>query len=170
VELLAFVFDHVTGKSVRGFNLLTLGWTDGFSFIPAAFNMLSSAKREKRFKEIDPKIDRRTNGYKARVSATMHKPDAAIAMIREALAAGVPAQNSSSSHPSLSAPCEIISLEHPSANFLSLNFFFKLFTSISIILLDGRINAHDQIKPVSSSAAKNTFSISSFSSNLHQSS
>ena len=170
VELLAFVFDHVTGKSVRGFNLLTLGWTDGFSFIPVAFNMLSSAKREKRFKEIDPKIDRRTNGYKARVSATMHKPDAAIAMIREALAAGVPAQNSSSSHPSLSAPCEITSLEHPSANFLSLNFFFKFFTSISIILLDGRINAHDQIKPVSSSAAKNTFSISSFGSNLHQSS
>ena len=31
VELLAFVFDHVIGKSVRGFNLLTLGWTDGLS-------------------------------------------------------------------------------------------------------------------------------------------
>ena len=45
VELLAFVFDHVIGKSVRGFNLLTLGWTDGFSFIPVAFNMLSSAKQ-----------------------------------------------------------------------------------------------------------------------------
>ena len=92
VELLAFVFDHVIGKSVRGFNLLTLGWTDGFSFIPVAFNMLSSAKREKRFKETGPKIDRRTNGYKARVSATMHKPDAAITMIQEALAAGIPAQ------------------------------------------------------------------------------
>lgn len=92
VELLAFVFDHVIGKSVRGFNLLTLGWTDGFSFIPVAFNMLSSTKQEKRFTEINPKIDRRTNGYRARVSATMHKPDAAIAMIREALAAGVPAQ------------------------------------------------------------------------------
>lgn len=74
VELLAFVFDHVIGKSVRGFNLLTLGWTDGFSFISVAFNMLSSAKQEKRFKEINPKIDRRTNGYKARVSATMNKP------------------------------------------------------------------------------------------------
>lgn len=49
-------------------------------------------KAGKRFKETGPRIDRRTNGYKARVSATMHKPDAAIAMIREALAAGVPAQ------------------------------------------------------------------------------
>lgn len=92
VELLAFVFDHVIGKSVRGFNLLTLGWTDGFSFIPVAFNMLSSAKQEKRLREIDSRIDKRTNGYKARVFATMRKPDAAIAMIREALAAGVPAQ------------------------------------------------------------------------------
>jgi len=92
VELLAFVFDHVIGKSVRGFNLLMLGWTDGFSFIPVAFNMLSSARQEKRFKEANPKIDRRTNGYKARVSATMHKPDAAIAMIKDALAAGIPAE------------------------------------------------------------------------------
>jgi hypothetical protein len=33
VELLSYVFDHVAGKSVKGFNLLTLGWTDGFSFI-----------------------------------------------------------------------------------------------------------------------------------------
>lgn len=92
VELLASVFDHVIGKSVRGFNLLMLGWTDGFSFIPVAFNMLSSARQEKRFKEANPKIDRRTNGYKARVSATMHKPDAAIAMIKDALAAGIPAE------------------------------------------------------------------------------
>lgn len=92
VELLAFVFDHVIGKSVKGFNLLMLGWTDGFSFIPVAFNMLSSAKQEKRFREINPKIDKRTNGYKARISATMRKPDAAIALIRDALAAGIPAE------------------------------------------------------------------------------
>ena len=92
VELLAFIFDHVIGKSVRGFNLLMLGWTDGFSFIPVAFNMLSSARQEKRFNEPNPKIDRRTNGYKARLSSTMTKPDAAIAMINSALDAGIPAE------------------------------------------------------------------------------
>ena len=32
VELLSFVFNHVIGKTVRGFNMLALGWTDGFSF------------------------------------------------------------------------------------------------------------------------------------------
>lgn len=80
VELLAFIHDHVIGKSVRGFNLLMLGWTDGFSFIPVAFNMLSSAKQEKRFKEINPEIDRSTNGYKARTAAIIQKPDAAITL------------------------------------------------------------------------------------------
>ena len=92
VELLALIFDHVIGKSVNGFNLLTIGWTDGFSFIPVAFNMLSSAKQEKRFKEINPQIDKRTNGYKARMSAVMKKTDAALQMIRSVLDAGVSAQ------------------------------------------------------------------------------
>ena len=97
VELLAFVFDHVIGKSVRGFNLLTLGWTDGFSFIPVVFNMLSSAKQEKRFQGINPKIDKCTNGYKARISATMHKPDAAIIFLKN------------SKNPSSTATCSNLS-------------------------------------------------------------
>lgn len=92
VELLAFIFDHVINKSVNGFTLLTIGWTDGFSFIPVAFNMLSSAKQEKRFKEINPKIDKRTNGYKARMSAIMRKPDAALQMVQSALDAGIHAR------------------------------------------------------------------------------
>ena len=92
VELPAFIFDHVIGKSVHGFNLLTIGWTDGFSFIPAAFNMLSSAKQEKRFKEVNPRIDKHANGYKARMAAMTRKPDAALQMIRSALDAGIHAQ------------------------------------------------------------------------------
>ena len=91
VELLAFVFDHVIGKSIRGFNLLVIGWTDGFSFIPVVFTMLSSAKQAKRFKEADPKIDKRSSEYKARVSAIMRKPDVVMKMLRDALNAGIKA-------------------------------------------------------------------------------
>lgn len=29
VELLSWIYNHVTHKMVRGFNMLTLGWTDG---------------------------------------------------------------------------------------------------------------------------------------------
>ena len=88
VELLAFIYDHVINKSVKGFNLLALGWTDGFSFIPVAFNMMSSAKKEKRLNEVRD-MDHRTIGYRNRLAAMMKKPDAAIAMIREALNAGI---------------------------------------------------------------------------------
>lgn len=33
VELLSRVYNHVTGKTVKGFNMLTLGWTDNYSFV-----------------------------------------------------------------------------------------------------------------------------------------
>ena len=39
-ELLSHVYDHVHGKTVKGFNLLALGWTDAFSFVPVVFRML----------------------------------------------------------------------------------------------------------------------------------
>lgn len=88
VELLAYIFDHTIGKSVKGFNLLALGWTDGFSFIPVAFNMMSSAKADKRLTEAKA-IDKRTIGYRNRMAAMMQKTDAAIAMVQEALSAGI---------------------------------------------------------------------------------
>ena len=37
VELLSWVFDHVSGKSLKGFKMLTLGWDDGVSFVPLDF-------------------------------------------------------------------------------------------------------------------------------------
>ena len=92
VELLARVYDHVIGKTVRGFNLLTLGWTDHYSFIPVGFNMLSSANKKQRITEMNNQIDKRTNGYQNRLAAIIQKPDAAIALIRTALNAGIMAR------------------------------------------------------------------------------
>ena len=42
-ELLAKVFDHCTMKYKRGFRMLTLGWSDGNSFIPVNHCLLSAA-------------------------------------------------------------------------------------------------------------------------------
>jgi len=45
VELLSWVNDHADGnRSKKGFRMLTLGWTDGNTFIPVSFNLLSSSK------------------------------------------------------------------------------------------------------------------------------
>ena len=49
VELLARVYDHVEHKCQKGFTLLTLGWSDGYSFIPTGFDMLSSASKSNRY-------------------------------------------------------------------------------------------------------------------------
>ncbi len=95
VELLSFVFDHVRGKSVKGFNLLTVGWTDLYdlySFIPVGFNMLASAKEAKRI-PMSKENDKRSNGYKNRVHAIQKKPDATFALIQSALEAGIEASH-----------------------------------------------------------------------------
>lgn len=91
VELLARVYDHVERKFQKGFTLLTLGWSDGYSFIPVGFNMLSSSAKSNRYQEISEHIDRRSNGYKARQESLLPKTDAAILLIKRALNAGVTA-------------------------------------------------------------------------------
>ena len=89
VELLARVYDHVEHKFQIGFTLLALGWSDGYSFIPTGFNLLSSATKSNRYNEVSDKIDHRTNGYKFRKESMMQKTDAAILLIKNALQAGV---------------------------------------------------------------------------------
>lgn len=91
VELLARIYDHVEHKCQKGFTLLTLGWSDGYSFIPTGFNMLSSANKSNRYNEVSSQIDHRTNGYKFRKESMMHKTEAAVLLIKNALKAGVKA-------------------------------------------------------------------------------
>lgn len=89
VELLAKVYDHVENKFQKGFTLLTLGWTDGYSFIPVGFNMLSSAKKQNRYQEVSEDIAHRTNGYKVRKESMLSKTEAAVLLIKNALDAGI---------------------------------------------------------------------------------
>ncbi|MBO4685517.1 MAG: transposase [Lachnospiraceae bacterium] len=91
VELLARIHDHVTHQYLRGFNLLALGWTDGFSFVPVSFNLLSSAKKQNRYREAEQGIDHQTNGWKARMGSMLQKPEAALLMIQHALDEGIEA-------------------------------------------------------------------------------
>ena len=69
--------------------MLTLGWTDGYSFVPIGFNMLSSAKKSNRYQEISENIDHRTNGYKSRKDSLLSKPEAALKLLAEALDMGI---------------------------------------------------------------------------------
>ena len=91
VELLAWVFDHTLGKSLRGFNMLTIGWSDGYSFIPLDFVLGSSANTKSRIQEARKPIDKRTCGHKRRMEAIRKSTEPLAAMLTRVLAAGIDA-------------------------------------------------------------------------------
>ena len=90
VELLARVYDHVEHKYVRGFRMLTLGWSDGNTFLPLAFSLLSSANEKNRLQGMNA-VDKRTNGYKRRKEAICKSTDVMIDLLKQAKAYMVPA-------------------------------------------------------------------------------
>jgi hypothetical protein len=93
VELLARVHDHNTGRYVRGFRMLTLGWSDGNSFVPMALSMLSSANDKNRLAPMRDGIDKRTNGYKRRQESTRKSTDVLVDMVSLAMTAGTRAHH-----------------------------------------------------------------------------
>ena len=93
VELLAKVYDHVEHRFVKGFRMLTLGWSDGNSFIPLAFSLLSSENISNRLVGISAAIDKRTNGYKARQEATQKGTSTLLQLLRQARQFGFTTQH-----------------------------------------------------------------------------
>ena len=65
VELLAKVFDHTSHRYTRGFRMLTLGWSDGVTFLPVNSCLLSSEKESSRINE-SSEVEPNSNGANAR--------------------------------------------------------------------------------------------------------
>jgi len=91
VELLARVFDHTTKRFQRGFRMLTLGWSDGNSFIPLNFALLSSEKAENRLKEANPVIHKRSAGYHRRQESVRKSTEVLLELLRQTLKTGITA-------------------------------------------------------------------------------
>lgn len=89
VELLARIFDHNSGRYLKGFKLLTLGWTDGATFLPLDFVLKSSAKAANRIQGIIKDLDKRTCGYKRRQEAMAKSTDLLVLMVKRALTLGI---------------------------------------------------------------------------------
>lgn len=68
--------------------MLTLGWSDGFSFAPLNFVMLSSAKLANRFREMASHLSKRSHGYKRRIESFSRKPDAVAGLLDRDFKAG----------------------------------------------------------------------------------
>jgi hypothetical protein len=91
VELLARCFDHASQKMrfYKGFRMLTLGWSDGATFIPLDFSLLSS--KTSCINGISSKIDKRSSGYKRRLEALQSAPEQIPDMIKRAMNTGIDA-------------------------------------------------------------------------------
>ncbi len=92
VELLSRVFDHNTNTYIKGFRMLTLGWSDGNSFLGLDFALLSSSKKSNRFTEITKCLDKRTCGYQRRKEAMTKSTELMEPMVKRVLGMGVRAK------------------------------------------------------------------------------
>ena len=88
VELLSRVFDHIDKRYYRGFRMLTLGWSDGISFVPVSCALLASSKEKNRLVPLRTDLDRRTNGAKRRREGIRKATDVLVEMVAEAIASG----------------------------------------------------------------------------------
>jgi len=92
VELLSRVWDHSSGRFLKGFRMLTICWSDGVSCLPMDFALLSSADAKKRLCESHKYMDKRCCAWQRRKEATMKATEHLKTMINRILASGVQAK------------------------------------------------------------------------------
>ena len=91
VELLAKIYDHAKHKYRFGFRMLTLGWSDGSTFLPVNSILLSTENKKNRINEAT-EADKRTVGYKRRKLAQEKGTHAMLTLLDAAKKATIPAK------------------------------------------------------------------------------
>lgn len=91
VELLTKVYDHAKHAYKFGFRMLTLGWSDGSTFLPVNSILLSTDNKKNRINEATT-VDKRTVGYKRRKLAMEKATLAMLELLRQAKSVDIPAK------------------------------------------------------------------------------
>ena len=86
-ELVSKVFDHVSMSYRKGFRLMTLGWTDGCSFLPINFCLLASSNIANTL-GICNNFDKRSIAGKRRSMAMKKGTTVMVELLKSALKAG----------------------------------------------------------------------------------
>ena len=89
VELLSWVYDHVSGKSVKGFKMLTLGWDDGVSFVPLDFVLCAATDPKQRVCGITKEMHQRSCGARRRQEALRKATELLPPLLNRAKALGI---------------------------------------------------------------------------------
>lgn len=92
VELLSRVYDHSTGRFLKGFRMLTICWSDGISCLPIDFSLLSSADAKKRLCDSQKAMDKRCCAHQRRKEATTKATEHLEIMVKRILSTGIRAQ------------------------------------------------------------------------------
>ena len=90
-ELLAKVFDHCSMKFKRGYRMLTLGWSDGNSFVPVNHCLLSAADDKNLLCEA-ANFDGRSLAGKRRKRSRRKATEVMIDLVKTAQSSGVSAK------------------------------------------------------------------------------
>ncbi|GMG66425.1 IS4 family transposase [Tetragenococcus halophilus] len=88
VELCGWQYDHTDHKNKKGFRFLQLGWSDGNTFLPVAFSLLSASKK---VREVE-KINHRTHAGRRKAQAQRKGTDVLIELLQAALKEGIQAK------------------------------------------------------------------------------
>jgi hypothetical protein len=91
VELLSKIYDHAKHAYLNGFHMLTLGWTDGNTFLPVNSVLLSSENKKNRITEAN-QMDKRSVGYRRRQLSMTKGTEAMLELLKAAKAAAIPAK------------------------------------------------------------------------------
>ena len=86
-ELGSRVFDHVSMRYTKGFRLMSLGWTDGNTFVPINSTLLASPKKSN-ILGIQKQFDGRSLAGRRRKLAQTKGTDAMLELIKSAQSAG----------------------------------------------------------------------------------
>lgn len=86
-ELVARVFDHVEKKYIKGFRMLTPGWSDGNTFVPITHRLLSSANDDNVL-GVMKTLDKRSIAFRRRKEAREKATDVMMTMLKNALKIG----------------------------------------------------------------------------------
>lgn len=93
VELCSRVFDYVNKRYTTGFRVLTLGFSDGHSFIPVDFALFCARKVTSILQGVTKKVNSRTCGGKRRTEAHLSTIDVLLTMLKRTKAAGFKASH-----------------------------------------------------------------------------
>lgn len=82
VELLSRCYDHAQDRFYKGFNMLTIGWSDGVSFFPLQSKLLCASSKKNLLCASDCPVDRRTLATKRRDEAFLGKPQIVLKTLK----------------------------------------------------------------------------------------